>query len=149
MPLMNNQNLLETPKLATPRSQRNLRNSPSKRRQMAAAAERGAGDGGGASTALLRADCACLWEKQGEYMDRRRAFLRSYPLCREQPHRGVRRLVWARFRDARRVPRLFWAKLRDAFAGGRSSRRRLLAFQLLPHPGPRTGAPATRSWPTR
>ncbi|KAG6499101.1 hypothetical protein ZIOFF_038857 [Zingiber officinale] len=124
------QNLLETTKLAAARSN----GIYVIRRQMAA--ERGAGDGGGASTALLRGDFACLWEKQGEYVDRRRAFLRSYPLCREQPRRRVRRLVWARLRDARRLPLLFWAKLRAAFAG-----------QLLQHPGARTGGPAARSWP--
>ncbi|WOK95204.1 hypothetical protein Cni_G03911 [Canna indica] len=89
------------------------------------------GEKGGAAAPVFRADYMFWWEQQGEYMERRQVFLRSYHFSRKQPPRErvrgtllrVRRLVWARLRDARRLPRLLWSRLRRAFARCRAAFR--------------------------
>ncbi|RRT54817.1 hypothetical protein B296_00041605 [Ensete ventricosum] len=100
---------------------------------------------GGAPPSLFGADYMFRWEQQGEYMERRQAFLRSYHFCRKQGPREkalrVRRLAWARLSGVRRLPRLLWAKIRYALALVRGGRRRrpshrmasVSSFQQLPH----------------
>ncbi|RRT40983.1 hypothetical protein B296_00058153 [Ensete ventricosum] len=92
-------------------------------------------------------DYMSWWEQQGEFLERRQLFLRSYHFSRRQGPRQrvrrtllrVRRLVWARLRAARRLPRLLWAKLRAVLSGGGGGRRRhshrlgSVQFQRLPH----------------
>ncbi|CAL9047581.1 unnamed protein product [Musa banksii] len=106
------------------------------------------GEKGGGPAPLFRADYMFWWEQQGEFMERRQLFLRSYHFSRRQGPRErvrrtllrVRRLVWARLRAARRLPRLLWAKLRAVLSGGGVGRRRRrshrlgsVQFQRLPH----------------
>ncbi|CAL9111951.1 unnamed protein product [Musa textilis] len=106
------------------------------------------GEKGGGAAPLFRADYMFWWEQQGEFMERRQLFLRSYHFSRRQGPRErvrrtllrVRRLVWARLRAARRLPRLLWAKLRAVLSGGGGGRRRRhshrlgpVQFQRLPH----------------
>ncbi|URD92075.1 hypothetical protein MUK42_01244 [Musa troglodytarum] len=108
------------------------------------------GEKGGGAAPLFRADYMFWWEQQGEFMERRQLFLRSYHFSRRQGPRErvrrtllrVRRLVWARLRAARRLPRLLWAKLRAVLSGGgggggrrrrHSHRLGPVQFQRLPH----------------
>ncbi|KAL0642848.1 hypothetical protein Bca4012_041138 [Brassica carinata] len=75
----------------------------------------------------------------GEYLEKRRMFLRSYQFSRKQSFtekvtrsaRRVRRFAWTRLRSARRLKRVVWSRLRTAFFY-----RRKRFFLTEPRPTP-------------